>query len=133
MAKTADLHESILKMKDGYQTIVGERGLKLSGGEKQRLAIARAMMKKPDIIVYDEATSSLDSITEKNILKALDKITKNKTTIVIAHRLSTVMNCDEIIVLGEKNVIERGTHESLLNKPDSSYRKLWQSQHEAVL
>ena len=98
-----------------------------------KLFIARAMMKKPDIIVYDEATSSLDSITEKNILKALDKITKNKTTIVIAHRLSTVMNCDEIIVLGDKKVLERGTHESLLNKPNSDYSKLWQSQHEAVL
>jgi len=132
-AKTADLHESILKMKNGYQTVVGERGLKLSGGEKQRLAIARAMMKKPDIIVYDEATSSLDSITEQNILAALNKITENRTTIVIAHRLSTVMHCDEIIVLGNGKVLEQGTHTELLNNENSEYSKLWKSQHQAVL
>merc|ERR1712026_295969 len=112
-AKSADLHESILKMKNGYQTVVGERGLKLSGGEKQRLAIARAMLKQPNIIVYDEATSSLDSITEQNILKALQKVTADRTTIVIAHRLSTIVDCDEIVVLGDGGVKQRGSHEEL--------------------
>merc|ERR1712026_515294 len=130
-AKAADLHNSIIKMKDGYETIVGERGLKLSGGEKQRLAIARAMLKQPNIIIYDEATSSLDSITEQNILGALKNITKGKTTLVIAHRLSTVMDCDEIIVVGDKGSIpQRGSHEELL-KQDGKYKQLWESQHFA--
>ena len=126
-AKQADLHESILKMKNGYKTIVGERGLKLSGGEKQRLAIARAMLKQPNIIVYDEATSSLDSITEGNILKALKKVTDDRTTIVIAHRLSTIVDCDEIIVLGDGGVLQRGSHEDLVGK--GVYGKMWDSQH----
>ena len=130
-AKAADLHNSIIKMKDGYETVVGERGLKLSGGEKQRLAIARAMLKQPNIIVYDEATSSLDSITEQNILTALKNITKGKTTLVIAHRLSTVMDCDEIIVVGDKgNISQRGSHEELLMQ-DGKYKQLWESQHFA--
>merc|ERR1711981_709257 len=116
-------------MKEGYSTRVGERGLKLSGGEKQRLAIARAMLKRPNIIVYDEATSSLDSITEQNILKALRNVTEDKTTIVIAHRLSTIMDCDEIIVLGDGGVLQRGTHEELVAVEGGAYHELWTSQH----
>lgn len=128
-AKSADLHESILKMKEGYNTIVGERGLKLSGGEKQRLAIARAMLKQPNIIIYDEATSALDSITEQNILKALKDVTQGKTTIVIAHRLSTIMDCDEIIVVGDDgSVAQKGSHDELL-KSEGKYKTLWESQH----
>lgn len=128
-AKSADLHNSIIKMKNGYDTVVGERGLKLSGGEKQRLAIARAMLKQPNIIIYDEATSSLDSVTEQNILSALKDITKEKTTIVIAHRLSTIMDCDEIIVIGDQGeVAQKGSHLELL-KVEGRYKQLWDSQH----
>lgn len=128
-AKKADLHESILKMKNGYKTVVGERGLKLSGGEKQRLAIARAMLKQPNIIVYDEATSSLDSITEMNILKALKTVTDDRTTIVIAHRLSTIVDCDEIVVLGDGGVLQQGSHDDLLKNENGQYFKMWASQH----
>lgn len=128
-AKMADLHETILKQPDGYDSIVGERGLKLSGGEKQRLAIARAMLKQPNILIYDEATSSLDSITEQNILKALKNITKDRTTIVIAHRLSTIMDCDEIIVIGSNGeVAQKGNHEALIQIP-GRYKDLWDSQN----
>nr|AHK05636.1 ATP-binding cassette transporter sub-family B member 7 [Tigriopus japonicus] len=131
-AKMAEIHNSILNWPNGYETQVGERGLKLSGGEKQRVAIARAILKDTPILVFDEATSSLDSITENSILKALDKATKGRTSIIIAHRLSTVVNCDEIFVLHQGRVVERGTHRSLLSKPSSMYRNLWDSQH-AVL
>ncbi|KAH3735496.1 hypothetical protein DPMN_042029 [Dreissena polymorpha] len=100
----------------------------LSGGEKQRVAIARAIMKDPPIFVYDEATSSLDTITEQNILNALRSVTKGRTTLVIAHRLSTVVDADEIIVLECGTVAERGTHLELLEKPDSIYKNLWEKQ-----
>lgn len=130
-AKQADFHDSVMKMKDGYETKVGERGLKLSGGEKQRLAIARAILKRPNIVVYDEATSSLDSITETNILDALRTVTQDKTTIVIAHRLSTIMDCDEIIVLGDGGVVQQGAHADLVVMEGSPYWKLWTSQFAA--
>ncbi|XP_070171500.1 iron-sulfur clusters transporter ABCB7, mitochondrial [Polyergus mexicanus] len=128
-AKMANLHDSILKWPQGYDTPVGERGLKLSGGEKQRVAIARAILKDSPILIFDEATSSLDSITEHNILDALRKATEKRTSIVIAHRLLTVMDADDILVLDQGNLVERGTHESLLSIPNSLYSKLWETQH----
>lgn len=128
-AKMAEIHEAILQWPKGYDTEVGERGLKLSGGEKQRVAIARAVLKNSPILVFDEATSSLDSITERSIMKALDKATSGRTSILIAHRLSTVINCDEILVLSQGRVAERGTHSQLLTKKDSLYSELWNSQH----
>ncbi|XP_060819825.1 iron-sulfur clusters transporter ABCB7, mitochondrial isoform X3 [Bombus pascuorum] len=132
-AKMANLHDSILKWPKGYDTPVGERGLKLSGGEKQRVAIARAILKNSPILIFDEATSSLDSITEHNILEALRRATVGRTSIVIAHRLSTVMDSDEIFVLDNGSLIERGTHDSLLAVPNSLYCKLWETQHIGML
>ncbi|KOC70536.1 ATP-binding cassette sub-family B member 7, mitochondrial [Habropoda laboriosa] len=128
-AKMANLHDSILKWPKAYDTPVGERGLKLSGGEKQRVAIARAILKNSPILIFDEATSSLDSITEYNILEALRRATTGRTSIVIAHRLSTVMDSDEIFVVDNGSLIERGTHDSLLAMPNSFYNKLWETQH----
>ena len=107
---------------------MGERGLKLSGGEKQRVSIARAILKNSPILVFDEATSSLDSITEKSIMKALDKATAGRTSIIIAHRLSTVVNCDEIFVIDHGKIVENGTHRQLLAQKESLYSKLWNSQ-----
>ena len=107
--------------------------MKLSGGEKQRVSIARAILKDSPILVFDEATSSLDSITEKSIMKALDKATAGRTSILIAHRLSTVVNCDEIFVLDKGKVVERGTHSHLLSQTGSLYSKLWNSQHDAAM
>ncbi|XP_076661848.1 ATP binding cassette subfamily B member 7 isoform X1 [Halictus rubicundus] len=132
-AKMANLHDNILKWPKGYDTPVGERGLKLSGGEKQRVAIARAILKNSPILIFDEATSSLDSITEHNILEALRRATTGRTSIVIAHRLSTVMDSDEIFVLDNGKLIERGSHNSLLNIPNSFYNKLWETQHIGML
>ena len=130
-AQMAEIHKSILTWPDGYETQVGERGLKLSGGEKQRVSIARAILKDSPILIFDEATSSLDSITEKSIMKALDKATAGRTSILIAHRLSTVVNCDEIFVLDKGRVAERGSHSQLLAKSASLYSKMWKSQYEA--
>lgn len=126
-ARVADLHRSIESMKYGYQTVVGERGTKLSGGEKQRLAIARCFLKDPKIVVYDEATSSLDSMTEQVILESLDKATEGKSLLVIAHRLSTIVNCDKIIVLNKGKVAEMGSHTELLAL-EGQYRKMWDIQ-----
>uniref|UniRef100_A0ABD2VYU5 Iron-sulfur clusters transporter ABCB7, mitochondrial n=1 Tax=Trichogramma kaykai TaxID=54128 RepID=A0ABD2VYU5_9HYME len=128
-AEMANLHESILGWPDKYNTQVGERGLKLSGGEKQRVAIARAILKGSPILVFDEATSSLDSITEQHILQALRRATSGKTSIVIAHRLSTVMDADEIFVLNGGRMVERGKHHDLLKIPNSYYSRLWDAQH----
>jgi len=130
-AKMAELHESILDWPNGYDTQVGERGLKLSGGEKQRVAIARAILKNTPILIFDEATSSLDSLTENSIMKALGEATKGRTSIIIAHRLSTVVNCDCILVLDKGKVVEQGTHSELLSDQSSLYSALWYSQHEA--
>ena len=132
-AKMADIHDSILRMPHQYDTQVGERGLKLSGGEKQRMAIARAILKNPLILVYDEATSSLDSITEQKILQALKRVTENRTTIVIAHRLSTVVDADEILVLHDGHVAERGSHYELIANSNSLYSELWTQQHKVAL
>ena len=115
-AKKAHIHDTIMSFPDGYDTVVGERGLKLSGGEKQRCAIARAILKKAPILLCDEPTSSLDSHTEMDIMNNLKEVGKNNTTIIIAHRLSTIQDCDEIIVLHDGKAVERGTHEELLFK-----------------
>jgi ATP-binding cassette subfamily B protein len=114
----------------GYETEVGERGLKLSGGEKQRVAIARTILKAPPILLLDEATSALDSHTEREIQDALERVSRNRTTLVIAHRLSTIVGADEIIVLDDGAVIERGTHHQLLLE-DGLYASMWNRQREA--
>ncbi|XP_063605060.1 iron-sulfur clusters transporter ABCB7, mitochondrial-like isoform X1 [Penaeus indicus] len=129
VAQLADIHHSIQSWPNGYNTQVGERGLKLSGGEKQRVAIARAILKNAPILVFDEATSSLDSLTEQSIMEALRHATKGRTSICIAHRLSTVMDSDEILVLAEGRLQERGTHQQLLAL-GGHYTKLWNSQHK---
>ena len=107
--------------------MVGERGLKLSGGEKQRVAIARAILKKPSVFLFDEATSALDSRTEKDIQQALDEVSENQTTLMIAHRLSTIIHADEIIVLSEGEIVERGTHQHLMRQ-QGLYNAMWQRQ-----
>ncbi|XP_077387360.1 iron-sulfur clusters transporter ABCB7, mitochondrial [Festucalex cinctus] len=133
VARLAGIHDAILRMPHGYDTQVGERGLKLSGGEKQRVAIARAILKNPPILLYDEATSSLDSITEENILSAMKEMVKDRTSVFIAHRLSTVVDADEIIVLSEGKVKERGNHETLLGTAGSLYAELWNTQNSRIL
>lgn len=133
VARLAGIHDAILRMPHGYDTQVGERGLKLSGGEKQRVAIARAILKNPPILLYDEATSSLDSITEENILSSMKGMVKDRTTVFIAHRLSTIVDADEIIVLNEGKVVERGDHHTLLSIPDSLYSDLWNTQNSKIL
>ncbi|XP_077435013.1 iron-sulfur clusters transporter ABCB7, mitochondrial [Vanacampus margaritifer] len=133
VARLAGIHDAILRMPHGYDTQVGERGLKLSGGEKQRVAIARAILKNPPILLYDEATSSLDSITEENILSAMKEMVKDRTSVFIAHRLSTVVDADEIIVLSEGKVKERGNHETLLATAGSLYADLWNTQNSKIL
>ena len=126
-AKQSQSEEFINKLPNAYETLVGDRGQKLSAGQKQRLAIARALYKNPPILIFDEATSAIDNETELLIQKALNVISENRTTIVIAHRLSTVRNADNIIVVGENNIIEQGNHEQLINN-DSVYKKLWDIQ-----
>ena len=131
-AQAAHIHEFIVTLPDGYDTMVGERGLKLSGGEKQRVAIARAILKNPRILIFDEATSALDSKSEKAIQAELKRIATNRTTLTIAHRLSTVVDADEILVMDHGRVIERGTHRELLDK-QGAYAQMWtlQLQEEA--
>jgi ATP-binding cassette subfamily B protein len=126
-ARMASIHDFIVSLPQGYDTIVGERGLKLSGGEKQRVAIARAILKDPEILIFDEATSSLDSESEKAINEALNDVSKDRTTLVIAHRLSTIVDADEIVVLDEGRVAERGTHAELLER-GGTYARMWQLQ-----
>jgi ATP-binding cassette subfamily B protein len=128
-ARLAHLHDFIMSLPDGYETKVGERGVKLSGGERQRVSIARGALKRPSIYVFDEATSSLDSRTEREILANLNEISKSSTTLIIAHRLSTVVHADEIIVLGQGTVLERGTHSQLLEM-GGAYAALWWAQQE---
>ncbi len=123
VAKAANAHNFISKMPDKYNTIVGERGMKLSGGEKQRIAIARAMLKNPPILILDEATSALDTESEKLVQEAIENLMKNRTVILIAHRLTTVKNADQIIVIDKGNIAETGTHEQLLAK-NGIYTKL---------
>ena len=113
-AKLAEIHEDIMHMPDGYDTIVGERGVMLSGGQKQRVSIARIFLKNPRVLILDEATSALDTATERKIQAAFDRLAKGRTTLVIAHRLSTIRNADEIVVIGEHSILERGTHDELV-------------------
>ena len=113
-AKLAEIHEDIMNMPEGYDTIVGERGILLSGGQKQRVSIARIFLKNPRVLILDEATSALDTATERKIQAAFDRLAKGRTTLVIAHRLSTIKNADEIVVIGEHGILERGTHRELV-------------------
>lgn len=129
-ARLAQIDNFIRMSPHGYETEVGERGLKLSGGEKQRVAIARTILKAPPILLLDEATSALDSHTEKEIQDALERVSKNRTTLVIAHRLSTIVGADEIIVLDQGMIVERGTHHDLLRQ-DGLYASMWNRQREA--
>ncbi len=128
-AKLAQISEFIDHLPDQYQTMVGERGLKLSGGEKQRVAIARTILKNPAILIFDEATSALDTHTEKEIQRALHVISQNKTTVIIAHRLSTVVDADQILVLDKGTIVERGRHEVLIAQ-NGAYAALWKRQQE---
>lgn len=126
-AKNAAIHDQILQFPEGYDTIVGERGLKLSGGEKQRVALARAFLKQPSIALLDEPTSALDTSTEKSILNALFGLAKGRTCLVVAHRLSTAAQCDKIVVLDQGKVVEEGSHVQLLNM-GGIYADLWMKQ-----
>jgi ATP-binding cassette, subfamily B, heavy metal transporter len=130
-AKLARIHDFILGLPDGYKTTVGERGLKLSGGEKQRVAIARTILKHPAILLFDEATSALDTHTEKEIQKSLREVSADRTTLIIAHRLSTVIHADEIIVLENGRIVERGRHSDLLARA-GKYAAMWVKQQEAA-
>ena len=127
VAKNAQIHDFIKSLPKGYKTLVGERGLKLSGGEKQRVAIARTLLKNPAILILDEATSALDSVTEEGIQSALEAVSANRTTLVIAHRLSTIVNADKIVVMDKGKIVEQGKHTQLLKK-NRLYKELWEQQ-----
>ena len=126
-AKVANAHDFIMRLENGYHTVIGDRGSKLSGGERQRITIARAIYKNPPILILDEATSSLDTESEKLVQDALFKLMKNRTSIVIAHRLSTIQFADEIIVMQEGRIVERGNHTALIAK-NGLYAKLVEMQ-----
>ncbi|MDY6012437.1 ABC transporter ATP-binding protein [Clostridium sp.] len=124
--KLANIHDFIMQQKDGYDTYIGERGVKLSGGQKQRISIARVFLKNPPILILDEATSALDNTTEYMIQKSLEKLCDGRTTLIVAHRLSTIKNADEIVVLTDKGIEERGTHKELIER-DGIYKELYNS------
>jgi len=130
-AEKAAIHNFIMQLPKGYETVVGERGLKLSGGEKQRVAIARTILKNPPILVFDEATSALDTKTERNIQNALNEVAAERTTIMIAHRLSTVVDADHIIVLQNGRIVEQGNHQQLLEQ-QGKYAAMWSQQQQAL-
>ena len=130
-AKKANIHEFIMSLPDGYDTFVGERGTRLSGGQKQRISIARVFLKNPKILILDEATSALDNESERHIQKSLEELSKNRTCITIAHRLSTIRNADEIIVISENGMEERGSHEELMEK-NGVYAKYYNLQFEGL-
>jgi ATP-binding cassette, subfamily B, bacterial len=135
-ARTAAIHERIAQLPDGYDTVVGERGYKLSGGEKQRIAIARVLLKDPRILILDEATSALDTVSERLIQAALERLMEGRTTIAIAHRLSTILRADQILVYDRGRIVERGTHAELLAVGGlyaRLYREQFLSEREAVI
>merc|ERR1712032_1448905 len=127
-SRAAGIHEAILNFPDGYETVVGERGLKLSGGEKQRVGLARALLMKPSMMVLDEATSALDSSTEREIQRALEAASVGRTMVVVAHRLSTVVGCQQILVVEAGQVIERGSHHELVEL-GGKYAEMWKIQN----
>ena len=131
-ARRAEIHEDIMKMPNGYETIVGERGIKLSGGQKQRVSIARCFLKNPPILILDEATSALDTATEIKIQHSFDELSKGRTTLVIAHRLSTIKNADKIAVVNDHGIVEQGTHDELMKK-QGEYYKLRTVQEEETI
>ena len=130
-AKKANIHDFIMTLEHGYDTEAGERGVKLSGGQRQRIAIARVFLKNPKLLILDEATSALDNVTEMQIQTALDELSRGRTVIVVAHRLSTVKNADEIVVIDKRGIVEKGTHEELLSI-DGEYKKLYSYQFKAL-
>ena len=130
--KIANIHDFIVSQPDGYDTQVGNRGLKLSGGEKQRLSIARVILKDPKILILDEATSALDSISESSIQNALDVLMKGRTSIVIAHRLSTILQADKILVISGGKIVEEGKHEELIAM-NGVYKELYETQFRKVI
>jgi ATP-binding cassette subfamily B protein len=132
-SKKSRCHEFIMELPEQYQALVGERGVKLSGGQRQRIAIARAFLKNAPILLLDEATSSLDSITERCIQESLHEIMKDKTTLVIAHRLSTLQNMDRIVVFAQGKIVQDGSAEQLLKNPEGDFYKLWQMQAEGFI
>ena len=125
---SANLYDLVSNLEGGINTIIGENGIKLSGGEKQRLSIARALVKNPQILILDEATASLDSESEKKVHDAIDNVIKDRTVIVIAHRLSTIINADKIIVMDKGRIVEQGNHLELINI-DGIYKKLYELQY----
>ena len=127
-AKTANAHNFISEIPNGYDTLIGERGLKLSGGQRQRLSIARALLKNPQIMIFDEATSALDNESEVLVQEAIERLMKNRTTFVIAHRLSTIRNADKIIVMDKGKIVQMGKHEELLKNEKGLYKKLYELQ-----
>ena len=132
-SKKAYCYDFIMNLKDGFNTLVGERGVKLSGGQRQRIAIARAILKNSKILILDEATSALDSITEKQIQEALKELMKDKTVIAVAHRLSTLNNMDRIITLDKGKIVEDGTREELLQHENGLFRKMWDMQKDGFV
>ena len=130
-ARAANAHDFIVEMEEGYDTMIGERGVRLSGGQRQRLAIARAILKNPPILILDEATSSLDSESERQVQEALFRLMEGRTALVIAHRLSTVRNADRILVMRESRIVEEGNHDALM-KLGGEYARLYTLQSEGV-
>jgi subfamily B ATP-binding cassette protein MsbA len=131
VARAANIHDDVLALPDRYATVIGERGVKLSGGQRQRVAIARALLQNPRILILDEATSSVDSETERLIQQALDRLLEGRTSVIIAHRLSTILDADQILVVEAGRIVDRGTHQALLAREDGVYRALYEAQFEA--
>ena len=127
-AKAANAHNFIMEMPRGYDTVIGERGLKISGGQRQRLSIARAILKNPEIMIFDEATSALDNESELLVQEAIERMMVNRTTFVIAHRLSTIRNATRILVLDKGNIIQMGKHDDLIKDENGLYRKFYEMQ-----